>query len=465
MAIFEKVFQRNDKVFLQLYFFTLGIFLFLCSVLAYYLASGIFKLPEIYSTASFSIVIIFWISGLIKLKENRYIIGTVQFLRNEFVLLIQTFIIGIILTTLLKVTGLYSRAWMITTFVLSFITMIVLKVIFDLLYSYLITSNIIQRNVLLVGDSFNCKNIIKNFPRKKSTSVVKCLITVDEEKKDSHFYGVPNFNLSDDLNYIINHHLVGQIWIVSSIKTQIYIEKLIDKFLNFPVDCRLISSESKFKFVEGLDSEAGFDFYNISFSPFYGTTLLIKNLLDKFLALFFLIFTLPFIILSSLIIITSDGFPIFFKQRRTGWDGKSFYIHKIRTLLKSKNISKTKQVKAGDTRVTKIGSILRRFSIDEFPQFFNVLKGDMSIVGPRPHMLEHTQYYSQEILNFMQRHKCLPGLTGWAQVHGLRGPTQNRELMEKRFQYDLYYIKNWSLVLDIYIMVRTVFVILFQKVD
>ena len=89
----------------------------------------------------------------------------------------------------------------------------------------------------------------------------------------------------------------------------------------------------------------------------------------------------------------------------------------------------------------------------------------MSIVGPRPHMLEHTKFYSEEILNFMQRHKCLPGLTGWAQVHGFRGPTQSKELMQKRFQYDLYYIKNWSLVLDFYIMIRTFLVILFQKVD
>ena len=171
--------------------------------------------------------------------------------------------------------------------------------------------------------------------------------------------------------------------------------------------------------------------------------------------------------ISSLIIFINEGSPIFFKQKRTGWDGKSFYIYKFRTLSKSNlnKISKTKQVVAGDRRVTKVGLILRRFSIDEFPQFFNVIKGDMSIVGPRPHMLEHTKFYSEEILNFMQRHKCLPGLTGWAQIHGFRGPTQNKELMQKRFQYDLYYIKNWSLVLDFYIMVRTVFVIFFQKVD
>ena len=171
-------------------------------------------------------------------------------------------------------------------------------------------------------------------------------------------------------------------------------------------------------------------------------------------------------IFTSVLVFLSDGFPIFFKQKRTGWDGKSFYIHKFRTLSNSRDRSnKTKQVEAGDRRVTKIGSILRRFSIDEFPQFLNVMKGDMSIVGPRPHMLEHTQFYSVEILNFMQRHKCLPGLTGWAQVHGLRGPTENKELMQKRFQHDLYYKKNWNLILDFYIMVRTIFVILFQKVD
>ena len=465
MAIFEKIFQRNDKVFLQFYFFSLGIILYLSSIFAYYLSNRTFILPEIYTAASISIVIIFWVLGLIKLKENRYIIGTVQFLRNEFVLLIQTFLIGVLITVLLKITGFYSRVWLITTFVLSFIAMVIFKVVFDLLYSYLITSNIIQRNVLLVGDSFNCKNILKNFPKKKSTSVVKCLITVDDERRDSQFYGVPNFNLTDDLSYILRHHLIGQIWVVSSVKTQIYIEKLVDKFLNYSVDCRLISPESKFKFVEGLDSEAGFDFYNISFSPFYGTNLLIKNLLDKILALFFLTLVLPFIIFSTAIIFVTDGFPLFFKQKRTGWDGKSFSIYKLRTLSKSYNTSTTQQVEAGDKRVTKFGSILRRFSIDEFPQFINVIKGDMSIVGPRPHMLEHTKFYSEEILNFMQRHKCLPGLTGWAQIHGFRGPTHNKELMQKRFQYDLYYIKNWSIVLDFYIVVRTIFVILFQKVD
>ena len=126
---------------------------------------------------------------------------------------------------------------------------------------------------------------------------------------------------------------------------------------------------------------------------------------------------------------------------------------------------KTKQVRSGDSRLLTIGKIIRRLSIDELAQFYNVLKGDMAIVGPRPHMTEHTKFYSDEIRNFMQRHKCLPGITGWAQVNGSRGPTTDEGAMSKRFKYDLYYIKNWNLMLDFYIMIKTFFVILFQKVD
>jgi putative colanic acid biosynthesis UDP-glucose lipid carrier transferase len=365
-----------------------------------------------------------------------------------------------------KVTESYSRVWLFSTIILSFLSLVILKVIFDLFYHYLITSNIIQRNILLVGDSSSCKNIIKKFPKRISNSVIKCLIIIDSEQNgNTHYYGVPRVNLKDDLNYVLSHHAIGQTWIVSSIKTQVHIEQLIDKFMNYSVDCRLISPESKFKFVEGLDSEAGFNFYNVSFSPFYGTNFLIKNVMDRLLSLFFLILSIPIIIIASIFIFLQDGFPIFFKQKRTGWDGRSFYIHKLRTLSKLSDSAKTKQVESGDRRVLGIGLILRRFSIDELPQLYNVLKGEMSIVGPRPHMIEHTQFYSEEILNFMQRHKCLPGLTGWAQIHGFRGPTRSKELMDKRFQHDLYYIKNWNLMLDFYIIIRTFFVILFQKVD
>jgi putative colanic acid biosynthesis UDP-glucose lipid carrier transferase len=162
-----------------------------------------------------------------------------------------------------------------------------------------------------------------------------------------------------------------------------------------------------------------------------------------------LILTSPILIICSIFILVEDGFPIFFRQKRTGWDGKSFNILKLRSIKNSKKSIESKQVKSGDSRLLKIGKIIRRLSIDELPQFINVLRGDMAIVGPRPHMLDHTKYYSSDIKNFMQRHKCLPGITGWAQVNGSRGPTDKAGAMDKRYQHDLYYIKNWNLMLDV----------------
>ena len=469
MQLFEKIFQRNDKFYLLVYYFAIGLSLNFSTHYAYYIRNKSWELPETYFEGSILITLIFWTMSIVrsgKANEDRYLRGTVQWFKIEFIFLIQTFLIAVLITVIFKSTGSYSRIWFFTSFFLSIFIFLFLKVIFDLLYISLVKSNTIQRNILLIGDSISCQNIIRKMPKTTSNSVIKCLIVInrnhEEQKK---FYGVPTFNLEDDFSYILNHHSIGQVWIVSSLKTQTFVEKLVDKFLNFSIDCRLVLPESKFKFTEGMDTDAGFDFYNISFSPFYGTSFLIKNIIDKILSIIFLIITFPIILIFSIFILIENGFPIFFKQKRTGWDGRAFNIFKLRSLRKEDDDSEDQQVIAGDNRVLFIGKIIRRLSIDELPQFFNVLKGDMSIVGPRPHMTAHTKYYSIDVKNFMQRHKCLPGITGWAQVHGLRGPTEGKGLMDKRYQYDLYYIKNWNLMLDFYIMIKTMFVIIFQKVD
>jgi|TARA_B110000438_G_scaffold302218_1_gene359266 exopolysaccharide biosynthesis polyprenyl glycosylphosphotransferase len=463
--LLEKIFQRDDKAFLLFYHLFLSLVLYFSSTLAYFIRNKTWELSDIYFEGTILIVIIFSILSFLNTKENRFIKGTVQWLRIEFILLIQTFIIAILFTVLFKITDNYSRIWMSTYVGISFFLFLIIKIIFDFIYGYLVSSNTIQRNILLIGDAENCQDIIRKFPKKKSNSVIKCLIAIDQlDKKDLNFYGIPSFSLNENFGQILNHHSIGQVWIISSIKTQSYIEKLIDRFLNFSIDCRLIQPESKFKFIEGLDSEAGFDFYNVSFSPFYGTSFLIKNLMDRLFALIFILISLPIIIIFSIFILIEDGFPIFFKQKRTGWDNNPFNIFKLRSLYKS-SPSKFKQVMSDDKRVMKIGKIIRRLSIDELPQFFNVLIGDMSIVGPRPHPEDLTKHSNAEIRNFMQRHKCLPGITGWAQVNGLRGPTAQKGMMDKRYQHDLYYIKNWNLMLDIYILIKTIFVVLFQKVD
>ena len=304
MNLLEKIFQRNDKFFLLVYYFILGLSLWAISPLAYYIRNKNWDFPEIYNEGSILISLIFVSLTVFKSSESRFIKGAVQWFKVEFTILIQTFIIVVLLTVMFKNTDNYSRIWFFLYLGSSVTSFLLLKVLFDFLYTGLIKSNSIQRNILLIGDTENCQNIIKNFPRKIRNSVIKCLIIIDQaEKKDLNYYGVPAFNLNDDYNHILNHHTIGQIWIVSSSKTQSYIEGLIDKFLNFSIDCRLILPESKFKFIEGLDSEAGFDFYNISFSPFHGTSFLLKNIFDKVLSLIFLIISLPIIILFSIFIL------------------------------------------------------------------------------------------------------------------------------------------------------------------
>ena len=149
-----------------------------------------------------------------------------------------------------------------------------------------------------------------------------------------------------------------------------------------------------------------------------------------------------------------------------GLDRDVFIMYKFRSMkIGAENQTGAVWTKEDDDRRTSVGAFLRSTSLDELPQLFNVLMGQMSLVGPRPERPIFVEEFKKSIPLYMHRLKMKAGLTGWAQIHGFRGPTHNKELMQKRFQYDLYYIKNWSLVLDFYIMIRTFLVILFQKVD
>ncbi len=149
--------------------------------------------------------------------------------------------------------------------------------------------------------------------------------------------------------------------------------------------------------------------------------------------------------------------PVFFVQRRYGFNQEPFRILKFRSMTTMEDDRKLEQVKAGDRRVTKIGRFLRRSNIDELPQLLNVLRGDMSLVGPRPHALAHDQAFEREVALYARRHNVRPGITGWAQVNGWRGETDTPEKVLGRVEHDLHYIDNWSLLLDVSIMVRTVF--------
>lgn len=182
---------------------------------------------------------------------------------------------------------------------------------------------------------------------------------------------------------------------------------------------------------------------------------LIKRVFDVVFSFFVIVFILSWLfpLLGLLIKLNSRG-PIFFKQLRSGLGDKPFYCYKFRT-MKNNSQADIRQATKNDARITWIGKILRKTSLDEFPQFINVLKGEMSVVGPRPHMLKHTEDFSKIAAQYMIRHFLKPGITGWAQVHGFRGEIIEPEQIQKRIEYDVWYLENWSLYLDFKIVVLT----------
>ena len=171
----------------------------------------------------------------------------------------------------------------------------------------------------------------------------------------------------------------------------------------------------------------------------------------------------PLLLIIALAIKLSSPGPVIFKQRRYGLDGREIIVYKFRTMTVCEDGAAIDQARKQDTRMTPLGRFLRRMSLDEFPQFFNVLQGRMSIVGPRPHAVAHNEMYRKLIKGYMLRHKVKPGITGWAQVNGYRGETETLDKMSGRIDYDLDYLRNWSLRLDLYIVAKTVWVVLTRK--
>ena len=193
--------------------------------------------------------------------------------------------------------------------------------------------------------------------------------------------------------------------------------------------------------------------------PLSGWSYIVKAIEDRTLALLILIMISPILLLIAILIRLDSPGPALFRQQRYGFNNNVFTVYKFRSMRNDAGDARGgRQATRGDPRITRIGAFLRKSSLDELPQLFNVLQGDMSLVGPRPHAVAHNEEYAGIIDQYLGRHKVKPGITGWAQVHGLRGETDTPDKMEMRVQYDLYYIDNWSLWLDLKILVRTLFV-------
>jgi putative colanic acid biosynthesis UDP-glucose lipid carrier transferase len=195
-------------------------------------------------------------------------------------------------------------------------------------------------------------------------------------------------------------------------------------------------------------------------TPFFGFNGLIKRVSDVVLASLILLLIAPLMLAIAVGVKLSSPGPVLFKQRRYGVDGRKIVVYKFRSMTVAEDGDVVRQATRNDARITRFGAFLRRTSLDELPQFINVLQGRMSVVGPRPHAVAHNELYRKLIRGYMIRHKVRPGITGLAQVNGLRGETDTVEKMKMRIEYDLAYLRNWSVLLDLQIIVKTVGVVL-----
>ncbi|MFZ1908328.1 MAG: undecaprenyl-phosphate glucose phosphotransferase [Burkholderiales bacterium] len=265
--------------------------------------------------------------------------------------------------------------------------------------------------------------------------------------------------LSDLAEYVKRNH-VDMIYLSLPMASQQRILTLLDALRDTTASIYFVPDIFVTDLIQGrMDSVRGMPVVGVCDSPFSGFDGLIKRGSDVVISLLILVLISPLLLLLALAVkLTSRG-PAIFKQRRYGLDGEEIVVYKFRSMMVTEDGDKIVQAGAHDDRVTPLGALMRKSSLDELPQFINVLQGRMSIVGPRPHAVAHNETYRKLIKGYMRRHKVKPGITGWAQVNGLRGETKTLDKMKARVDYDLDYLRNWSLRLDLFIIAKTVWVV------
>ena len=262
----------------------------------------------------------------------------------------------------------------------------------------------------------------------------------------------------------VNSHGIQEVYITMPLGSQPRIVDLLESLQGTTASLYFVPDVFGISIIQGrLEDMNGVPVVGICETPFTGTNELVKRLSDIVLASVILVLISPLLLFLALGVKLSSPGPIIFRQKRNGLDGEEIVVYKFRSMRTQDNGPVVKQATKNDPRVTRFGAFIRRTSLDELPQFINVLQGRMSIVGPRPHAVAHNEEYRKLIKAYMVRHKVRPGITGWAQVNGLRGETETIEKMQARVEYDLEYLRNWSLGLDLQIILRTLRLMLFDR--
>ncbi|ORC47459.1 undecaprenyl-phosphate glucose phosphotransferase [Burkholderia sp. A27] len=314
--------------------------------------------------------------------------------------------------------------------------------------------------VAIVGSGSQCDAIIRRIESAPTTGFrAAAVYNTRPDTAPVTSSRVPVFGTVDALADYIRSNDVHELWLMLSLTEEPLICSLVGEFRDDLVNIRFMPDVRSLALFEGsgVIDLLGVPAINLVASPLSASSMLKKEIFDRLFAAVVLICLAPILLAIAIAVKLSSRGPVFFRQKRKGADGRVFTIYKFRSMrVHTEQKGTLKQATRDDPRVTKVGAFLRRTSLDELPQFFNVLRGDMSVVGPRPHALEHDDLYQKVVAGYINRYRIKPGITGWAQINGFRGETDRIEKMERRVEHDLYYLGHWSFALDMRIIGATI---------
>jgi len=363
---------------------------------------------------------------------------------------------------LTKYSDYFSRKVLLIWFVTTPVVLLALHKLSVAVAGRLLPHAVRRRTCVVVFVNDSARSLARNLRKSHSYELVGFFEDRDMDRTGGPLEGMPYLGKARSVAQYVRDHNIDVVFVVlpddGGRRSLNLLDDLGDTTASvyYVPDFLIINLfEAQVREVEGITV------LEVAETPFYGADGMLKQLFDMVFSFTVLVLLSPLMITVALIIKLTSAGPVIFKQKRYGLNGQRFWVYKFRSMHTGaiNPRSDVQQASRNDPRVTPIGRFIRRTSIDELPQFVNVLKGEMSVVGPRPHTVAHNEYYRKAVKRYMVRHKVKPGLTGWAQVNGLRGETAQLERMEERIRYDLEYVRNWSPMLDLRIVLMTVMMI------
>lgn len=413
-----------------------------------------FGTPDVHDRFLLGMVIIAIFVVMANFIDGAYVRWRTTRLSSILFRLIGVWIIVALLATsiiyLAEASVRYSRLWLGMTLLFSLGFAAGFRVLVMLLLKHARLSGKNLRGVFLVGPSQNLLKVARGMRKMPGEGFSIAGVQRVKDTPDPAFY--------DCLARRVAASGAREVWLCLPLEMGGTVREVMYALRHQMAEVRFIPEFQDMRLLNHQISQvAGHFAIDLSVTSMGETSRFLKRVEDLVLGTLFLLVSLPVCAVIALVLKMQSPGPVLFKQYRMGSNGRHFKVYKFRSMEVHTEAGGTvTQARQGDPRVTKFGAFLRRTSLDELPQFYNVLQGRMSIVGPRPHALAHNEHYKDMVESYMKRHKVKPGITGWAQVNGLRGPTADVEKMRMRVEHDLWYIDNWSLWLDLRIIALTV---------